>query len=303
MLNPKISKSEIAFNLSDNSQNLDLLNTVNTVDLKIKPELNKPIITINNLTIQRGGLAVLSNLNLTIPTGSNSVIIGPNGAGKTSFLLSLAGVIKYQGQIRFASVNKQPKIAFVPQHLIADKNLPLTVQEFFALQSKRPLWLGLSQKVKQQTKEFLSLVKAEHLLDRPLAVLSGGESRKVLLASALAQQPEILLLDEPDAGVDVRGEQDFWQLLNHTRKQFGFTQIMISHNLALAAHHATYIIALNRKLVATGSAKEVLTSQLLMELFGMPVHLYPNQCLHQDQVCQDCGAICGIQTSTDANSE
>ena len=121
--------------------------------------------------------------------------------------------------------------------------------------------------------------------------LSGGELRRVLLAAALGRNPELLVLDEPAAGVDVRGERLFWELLDEARRERGFTQIMVSHNLPLVAHYATHVICLNKKVCATGAPRVTLVSSTLMELFGVPIHLYPDQCDPEDPGCPQCGVV------------
>ena len=122
--------------------------------------------------------------------------------------------------------------------------------------------------------------------------LSGGELRRVLLAAALAREPEILLLDEPAAGVDFQGERLFWEVLDNARQQQGFTQLMVTHNLPLAAHYADHVIGLNKKVIAQGPPQQTLLAPTLMKLFGVPIHLYPNQCEHPEAACNQCGALC-----------
>ena len=174
-----------------------------------------------------------------------------------------------------------------------DASLPLRVSEFLALnRQRRPLWFGLKYSIRRQARELLALVQAEKLESRRLSDLSGGEMRRVLLAAALAREPRLLVLDEPAAGVDVQGERLFWEVLDKVRLQQGFTQIMVSHNLSLAAHYATHVICLNKKVCAEGAPHEALGASTLMQLFGVPIHLYPDQCDSADPACPQCGAVC-----------
>ena len=257
---------------------------------------NSPAIRARSLTVRRGTHIALHGIDATIPQGSGTVLVGPNGAGKTTFLLCLAGELSYSGQIDISPVGgRTPRIAFVPQYVTPAAHMPLTVMEFLSLSgNSRPLWLGLGGTARRRAAQALDLVHAGNLLHRPLCGLSGGESRRVLLAAALMRDPDLLFLDEPAAGVDMRGEREFWQLLDRARRERGFTQIMVTHNLPLAAHYATHVIALNQTLIAQGPPHAVLTASVMLRLFGVPIHLSPDQCAPLERACATCGAQCGL---------
>ena len=143
--------------------------------------------------------------------------------------------------------------------------MPLTVMEFLVMGiQKRPLWLGIRPSLKEHSLGLLAMVKAEHLASRRLGDLSGGEMQRVLLALALQQEPELLVLDEPSAGVDFQGEHLFCELLDELRAAKGFTQLMVSHDLGMVFHHATHVICLKRHVFAEGTPDEVLTQENLM---------------------------------------
>ena len=130
-----------------------------------------------------------------------------------------------------------------------DSALPLTVAEFLSLgHQRRPLWLGIKGSASRRARAALAPVHAEHLIRRRMSDLSGGELRRVLLAAALAREPEILLLDEPAAGVDFQGERLFLgRSSTMPGSNRGFTQLMVTHNLPLAAHYADHVIGLNKR--------------------------------------------------------
>lgn len=254
-----------------------------------------PAVAFEHLSVRRGGRRILEDICASVPRGGNTVLIGPNGAGKTTLLLCLIGQVPYVGRIAaHCGGAAGPRLGYVPQQLQMDGGLPLLVREFLALErQRRPLWLGLKKSARVQARRLLALVRAEHLENRRLGDLSGGELRRVLLASALGHEPELLVLDEPEAGVDVQGERLFWEVLDAARREYAFTQIMVSHNLPLAAHYATHVICLNKTVRAQGPPRDTLTAATLLDLFGVPIHLYPDHCDGADPACPQCGAMCG----------
>ena len=226
-----------------------------------------PAIEVRELTVTLNGVNALNNINLVAPRGGQTVIIGPNGAGKTTFLLSLLGQINYSGEI--AIYPKNAKISYVPQKLEFDRRMPISVLEFLALSlTKRPLWLGVSKPVKKQAEMWLEVVKAAHLTIRKLGELSGGELQRVLLAAALAQKPNILILDEPSTGVDVRGGQLLCEILDSLKGDFDLTQLVVSHDLATSLAHADWVVCLNHTVVAQGIPKEIINDDVLTATFG-----------------------------------
>ena len=214
-------------------------------------------VVFRDVSVRRSGLAILEHVNATVPQGSCTVIVGPNGAGKTTLILALIGEMRHDGDIDVMTgrSGKPLRLGYVPQRISIDRGMPLTVVEFLVMGiQKRPLWLGIRPSLKAHSLELLSMVKAEHLASRRLGDLSGGEMQRVLLALALQQEPELLVLDE-------------------LRAAKGFTQLMVSHDLGMVFHHATHVICLKRHVFAEGTPDEVLTQENLMALFGMHMGL------------------------------
>lgn len=262
-------------------------------------------VKFENLSVIADGQHILEHVNAEAPCGSATVLVGPNGAGKTTLLRCLLGEMQYSGKIAFfdteGNVAAKPRIGYVPQQLHADPQLPLRVYEFLSLGcQERPLWLGCSRKCRKRAAALLAMVGGSHLEERRLGNLSGGEMRRVLLASALGRNPQLLVLDEAEAGVDYRGERLFWELLDNSRKQLGFTLLMVSHNLPLAAHYATYVICVKKKALAQGVPCETLTGPVLLDLFGVPIHLYPGQCEDPGKSCPQCGALGNLPYEDDS---
>ncbi|MHC4871748.1 MAG: metal ABC transporter ATP-binding protein [Planctomycetota bacterium] len=250
-------------------------------------------VTFNDVTAVLGGVTVLDKVCATVPRSSCTAIVGPNGAGKTTLLLTLLGQVSHTGAITLGktSEGQTKKIGYVPQRLTFDRGMPLTVAEFMVMGfQKTPLWFGIRKSYLKDAEENLSSVKAENLIDRKVGALSGGELQRVLLALALSQKPDLLVLDEPAAGVDFQGEYIFCELLDRLRQEQGFTQLMVSHDLATVTHHATHVICLNRKVAAEGAPREVLTDETLTAIFGLHMGLVNSRALSSGE--GSCSAPC-----------
>ncbi|MDD6088953.1 MAG: metal ABC transporter ATP-binding protein [Desulfovibrionaceae bacterium] len=240
-----------------------------------KPLTGKAVI-FEKVSVKREGTVILDRVSASVPFGGCTALIGPNGAGKTSLLMALLGEMPYDGRIRIMPRydGRHMRIGLVPQRLQIDRGLPMSVMEFLGMTLQhRPLWLGLKRETCEKGLVVLETVHAGHLASRRIGDLSGGELQRVLLALALLGNPDLLILDEPSAGVDVRGERLFCCLLEELRLQRGFTQLMISHSLGMVARHATHVIALNRTVVAEGTPEEVLTGNHIQELFGIHMEM------------------------------
>lgn len=261
------------------------------------------VIAFENMSVEFAGKTVLDHVRVSIPRGGLTVFVGPNGAGKTTLLLSIMGEVPHRGKIRFAR-GVLGRIGYVPQHLEAQTSTPITCEEFLALNAgTRPLWLGIGKEGKKAVAKALERVGMGNAATRCIGELSGGEMRRVLLASALLRDPLLLLLDEPAAGVDLKGERLFWDILNELRLQSGISIVMVSHNLTLAAHYASHVVCLYDGRCQEGTPHQIFTAANLMSVFGIPIHIYPDQCTVPQHLCPKCGAFaqceqehpCGIR--------
>ncbi len=196
---------------------------------------------------------MLHEVSLTIHAGEIVTIVGPNGAGKTTLLNCLLGL----DVADYGTVARAPtcRIGYVPQQFTPSPSLPMAVKNFLALYA--PLDVALI--------ETLSIT---HLMDRPLANLSGGELRRVLLARALMNRPNLLVLDEPTAGVDVGGQAELYQLLKQLSAALGFAVLMVSHDLYVVMAASERVICLNHHICCEGTPQHVGGDASFRALFG-----------------------------------
>lgn len=229
---------------------------------------------IENFGVTRGSVSILENVNIHIHCGELTAIIGPNGAGKSTLLKALLGEVQHTGELKYldskGSRSNKPVIGYVPQQLSFDTGTPTSVLDLFiACGSKKPAWLFKPSNVRKRAIEGLSKVKAEHLIDRRLGALSGGELQRVMLALALDPVPNLLLLDEPSSGIDQGGLELFYNTVSEIRKKFDLSIILVSHDLELVAKHADRVIMLNRTVISSGTPVHVFNDERAMRSFGV----------------------------------
>lgn len=222
---------------------------------------------------------VLRGVNLKIPRGEAVALIGPNGSGKTTLLRCILGLQKIDsGEILIFGDKRRDlsRVGYVPQKLVLDRSFILSVREFLALRLKRTRhWFWKSRSVTDsaicQTFEEIAIAD---LLDRPIAALSGGQLQRVLIAFSLLTNPEILLLDEPTAGVDTPGEQSFYELIGQIQKAHRLTVVLVSHDLSMVYRYASWIYALNGVICCEGTPEQVMNAESLRQAYGIHVSPY-----------------------------
>ncbi|HLX10776.1 MAG TPA: ATP-binding cassette domain-containing protein [Thermoanaerobaculia bacterium] len=229
-----------------------------------------PLLEVRDLWVRRGGETLLERVDLTVERGSLHLLVGPNGAGKSTLLAAILGQTAFAGRI-VAHWRGDGRVGLVPQSFAVDRTLPVTVADFLALtRQRRPVCLGIAAATRGRVAALLARVGLSGIEGKPLAVLSGGELRRVLLAHALDPLPELLLLDEPASGLDEAAARRLEQVLAALCRDDGVTVLMVSHDLAQARRLADRVTVLARTVRADGPAAEILAGgQALAELVGL----------------------------------
>lgn len=222
------------------------------------------ILEVRGLSVSFGKEEIIKDISFSVSEGQVLAIIGPNGAGKTVLFRALMGLISYDGEIKWRS---NVKIGYVPQKLMEKAELPLIVKEFFILKSKN-LFFKDKQFVESIFHELKSVGLKPEILNQQLANLSRGEFQRVLVAWAILGHPNVLLFDEPTAGIDVAGEGSIYNLLRKLQNERGMTVLIISHDLNIVYRYANKVLCLNKEQLCFGEPKQALTNEQIKRLYG-----------------------------------
>lgn len=240
-------------------------------------------IEIKNLNISYGNMEIVKDLNLKIPKGKITTIIGANGCGKSTILKTIARIIKPTRGSIYLNGNKieqmsSKEIAKVMAVLPQGPKAPagLTVGELVSY-GRFPHQKGMANMNKEDIEivnHALDITGILKFKDRPLDALSGGQRQRAWIAMALAQETEILLLDEPTTYLDLAHQLEILKLLEDLNKNQGRTIIMVVHELNNAARFADYMISVkNGKVISEGTANEVMTKENLKEIFNIDAEI------------------------------
>ncbi len=233
---------------------------------------NSNAIQVENLTASYGPVPALLDISLDIPKGKLVGVIGPNGSGKSTLIKAILGFVKPDvGGVKIFGedvARAKGQVAYVPQRGAVDWDFPITVREVAAMgrYGHRRWWQDLTAKDYEAADEALSKVRMVDFSSRQIGQLSGGQQQRVFMARALAQDAEILLLDEPFAGVDASTERAILDVLEETKQQ-GKTLVVVHHDLGTAAEYFDLLILLKQRLFGFGPPHHVLDPQLLCEVY------------------------------------
>ncbi len=247
---------------------------------------------LKDVTVRYGARFALDAVSFGVPQGAQAAVVGPNGAGKSTLFKAMVGLLPMvsgqvllHGQLR--ADYKEP-VAYVPQREEVDWRFPVTVFDVVAMgRYGRGKWLKrLTSADRRTVRESLDRMDVADLAHRPIGELSGGQQQRVFLARALAQEPHVLLLDEPFTGVDVSTREATLELLSGLRAN-GVTVLVSTHDLDLAASRFDVVVLLNRRLIHAGPPREVFTEEHLHEAFGGQMVVVDGRMIVVDQCC--CG--------------
>lgn len=233
--------------------------------------MDEPILKVQNLKVEFNNHIILDDISFDVKRDSTLAVIGPNGAGKSVLFRSVLGLIPYEGKILWA---KDVRIGYVPQKLAVDKDLPLTVLEFLDFKEKK------QEKIEEVMAQVGFLKESSHIhndtrvLKTRMGNLSGGELQRVLIAYALLNSPNVLLFDEPTAGVDVVGEETVYELINKLKAYSDLTIIFISHELEVVNKYADSVLCLNKDKICFGPPTKAIDKEVLEKMYGEETHYY-----------------------------
>jgi len=244
-----------------------------------------PIFDVKNLSFNVRGVDILSHISLEIFHGEYIAIIGPNGGGKTTLIRMLLGLEEPStGEVRLfgkklKNFKEWHKIGFVPQRAsLVDENFPATVEDIVKMGriANRGLFASFSKDDAKIIDDAMRKMDIIDLKKKMVGTLSGGQRQRVMIARALASSPEILILDEPNTGVDMVSQQRFYKLLATLNKKENITIIFITHDIGVIADDIGRLFTINQKATICNNPKETLSCEDMSTLYGIEAHLLHN---------------------------
>lgn len=216
-----------------------------------------PLVSGTGIGVRFGRRTVLSGVDISVGRGELVTLIGPNGSGKTTLVRTLLGLEKPQS----GSVTLTPgiRVGYTPQSLTIDRTLPLNVRRFLQMAGEKDVDVLTAT---------LDSVGAGETMNREIRLLSGGEMKRVMLARALLRKPDLLVLDEPTANVDVHGQTEFYEMIAAIRDKRGCGILLVSHDLHLVMSATDRVFCLNGHICCSGRPEDVSHDPAYQELFG-----------------------------------
>lgn len=236
----------------------------------------RPCLSLEHISVAYPGRTVLDDVTMAVPHGGQVAIVGPNGAGKSTLFKTIVGLLPLRGgriELRDRTATgpqgRAEPIAYVPQREEVDWSFPVTVGDVVMMGRYGRLgWLRRPRAVDHEVvARCLEELSIADLAARPVGDLSGGQQQRVFLARALAQEPHVLLLDEPFTGVDVGAKEALLDLLERLRR-LGITVLVSTHDMQTASQRFALVALLNGRLIAYGPPGDVFSREHVAEAFG-----------------------------------
>ncbi len=253
--------------------------------------MRETVLAVERLSVHRGAYEAVQEVSFSLEAGTDLAIVGPNGAGKSTLIQAILGILPRQSghvAVLGASLSRAGKlppavrqqIAYLPQSFSFDRRIPMTVAELVGLgwdQLGLQLpWAG-GRARGRAIRQALAQVDAISLIDQSVGGLSGGETKRVLLAYCLVRPRRLLILDEAPAGLDVRSESDFYQLLSNLKQEQGWAILQVSHDLEMVRRNCDRVVCLNRRLLCQGIPEVALSPESLTTAYGSEFAHYRHQ--------------------------
>lgn len=244
-----------------------------------------PIFAVKNLSFKVKAQEILSDISLEILPAQYIAIIGPNGGGKTTLIRMLLGLDKpTSGEVKLfgkklSNFKDWHKIGYVPQRAShVDSSFPATVLDIVKMgrTSQRKIFSTFSKLDREMVHDAMLKMDILDLADKMVGTLSGGQRQRVMIARALASKPEILILDEPNTGVDMASQKSFYALLRKLNKEDKITIVFITHDIGVIADDIARLFTINQKAIICNNPKQTLSCQEMSELYGIDAHLLHN---------------------------
>ncbi len=255
----------------------------------IDHQRDKPILDVHNVHVRYNGRAALEKVTFHLHVGERVAVVGPNGAGKSTLFKVVAGVLQpNSGEVTISG--SQPSvhscIAYIPQRSQVDWNFPVSVADVVMM--GRSAKLGPLNWPKKQDWDFvqhaLKTVEIVNLSRRQISQLSGGQQQRMFIARALAQEAELMLMDEPLSGLDTPSQEGLLDLLDKLRED-RVTVMVATHDLEQAGRHFDRIMLLNRRIIVFGEPKTVMREENLLKAYGGRMRFDPQGTLLVDDCC------------------
>ena len=244
---------------------------------------NNSAIAVKELSVTLGNRHILHDISVSIPMGKVTTLIGPNGCGKSTLLRSMIGYISspsdcvtiFDKPLSSYSQNTLARqMAFLPQVPNMPKDMTVEELVYCGRYPYQNWWKNTAKEDREIVDNALSITKTDHLRHQLIPSLSGGERQRVWIAMALAQEPKLLVLDEPTTYLDINHQLEIMELLKRLNKEQGLTVLMVLHDLTQAVQYSDYMAVIKAgHLIAAGNTKDITSDSLFKEVFSVDVQV------------------------------